>query len=269
MGSVYYGSATNVGIVRKENQDAVYVKKNPANNLLALVCDGLGGYMGGQIASGLARDTFATAFRKTDFNDKPNAFIEGWFAQTVRAAREAIARYVRENEPQFQQHNPGQTLAQMATTVVASLLANNKIYTFWVGDSRAYLINNKPQTWQITEDHNLYNALKGIKASEETFRAHAKELLALTKIVSKDIKGEETFGVSIHEPKKREQYLLLCSDGFYNFVPPEGFFSLIQKNATDMNSAAELLVDEGMAHNSNDNLSVVLVDLFEALDGRR
>ena len=76
MAKSFFGAASDVGIVRPENQDAVYVGQNDAGNLIGIVCDGLGGYKGGAIASNIACKLFTDAFNRTDFTKKTNKFIE-------------------------------------------------------------------------------------------------------------------------------------------------------------------------------------------------
>ncbi|WP_036499050.1 PP2C family protein-serine/threonine phosphatase [[Mycoplasma] testudinis] len=268
MGNKLFGSASNVGIVREENQDAVFCAVNPHNNVVAMVCDGLGGYKGGAIASSIVRDLFAKSFEATDFNKLDDKHVEKWFAQTLRQSKIAIGKYVSRFNDHFKETNGGASLEQMASTIVLSLIIGKKIHTFWVGDSRAYLLNDSKETWQITLDHNLFNYLTSIKASSLTFQTHSKELLALTNIVSKEFSGtRDDFGISVHEPKANEHFLLLCSDGFYNFVSPEEFYDLIAPNAKDLNKAAEKLLKIGMEHRSNDNLSVVLVNLPGIIHG--
>ncbi|WP_027124186.1 PP2C family protein-serine/threonine phosphatase [Mycoplasmoides pirum] len=257
----FFGSASDVGIVRKENQDAVFVGTNSYNNLVAIVCDGLGGYKGGAIASNIVCNLFKEEFLNTNFDGRSKKFVEDWFSQACYKSRNLIKNYIEEN-------NEESDLNQMATTIVLTLIANKKIYTFWVGDSRAYLVNTKKETWQITLDHNLYNMLKMAKATEETFKKHASELLALTNIISKDIENEQTFGVSIHEPKPDEKYLLLSSDGFYNFVKSEDFFDQIDKNSNDMTQASKYLINLAMSNMSNDNVTVALVNLTEVLHAK-
>ncbi|WP_052664047.1 PP2C family serine/threonine-protein phosphatase [Mycoplasmoides alvi] len=258
-----FGSASDVGIVRKENQDSVFIGTNIYNNLIVIVCDGLGGYKGGAIASSIVCNLFRDEFLSNDFNGKSKKFIEDWFAQTVLKSRHSISNYVMNNS--YQQPD----LSQMATTIVLTLVANKKIYTFWIGDSRAYLVDTNKQTWQITLDHNLYNVLKLANAREETFKKHANELLALTNIISKDIDHKQTFGVSIHEPKESEKYLILCSDGFYNFVNSESFYTLIENYSDDMIGASKHLINVAMQNMSNDNVTVAVVNLLEVLHGKK
>ncbi len=261
MDDKFFGSASDVGIVRKENQDAVFVGENPAGNLVAIVCDGLGGYKGGAIASKIVCDLFRDRFVETDFTGQTKKFVEEWFSKTCLSAKRLIRNYVVQND-----NDEG--LAQMATTIVLTLVANGKIYTFWVGDSRAYLVNTDHETWQITLDHNLYNMLKMANATELTFKKHANELLALTNIISKDLDGEQTYGVSIHEPKPNEKYLLLSSDGFYNFVRSEDYFGQIDQFERDMDKASKHLINLAMNNMSNDNVSVALVNLAKVLHGK-
>ncbi|CDN40558.1 PP2C family serine/threonine-protein phosphatase [Mycoplasma amphoriforme] len=262
MGNKRLGSASNVGIVREENQDAVFVSVNKHNNIAAIVCDGLGGYKGGSIASNIVCDLFAKSFQATNFSALDDKQIEKWFSRNLREAKIAIGKYVSSHNQQFKKTNQGSTLEQMASTIVLSLIVGKKIYTFWVGDSRAYLINDAKESWQITLDHNLFNYLTSINASDYAFKTHAKELLALTNIISKEYSGtEDDYDVSIHEIALDEHYLLLSSDGFYNFVHPEEFYDLISAHVENLDQAANRLLEVGMDKMSNDNLSVVIVNL--------
>lgn len=257
-----FGAASDVGIVRNENQDAVFIGTNVYNNLVVIVCDGLGGYKGGAIASTIVCGLFRDEFLATDFNGKSRKFIEDWFGQIVLKSRHHINNYILNNS--YHQTD----LSQMATTIVFSLIANKKIYTFWIGDSRAYLVDINKQAWQITLDHNLYNALKKVNATEATFKKHSNELLALTNIISKEINPDQTFDVSIHDLNTHEKYLILCSDGFYNFVNSEHFYKLIEENNNDMVLASKNLINIAMKNLSNDNVTVAIVNLTEVLHAK-
>ncbi|WVH36551.1 PP2C family serine/threonine-protein phosphatase [Mycoplasmoides gallisepticum] len=260
-----YASSTHVGIVREENQDAVFVGTNQYHNIIALVCDGLGGYKGGAIASTLTHDLIRDNFLSTNFNKLSDEKMEEWFKKVLLKCKKQIAKYIDEYDKQFQKEHDNVSLKQMATTIVLSIIANEKIYTFWVGDSRAYLIAKDKTVNQITNDHNLYNYLKKINASDVTFKANEKELLALTNIVSRDTSKVE-FDTSFDFINKGDEYLLLSSDGFYNFVMPEQFHDLLSLT-DDMQKVADNLIQNGMNAMSNDNLSVVVVKLTEVING--
>ncbi|QZX49078.1 PP2C family serine/threonine-protein phosphatase [Mycoplasma sp. E35C] len=260
-----YASSTHVGIVREENQDAVFVGTNQYHNIMGLVCDGLGGYKGGAIASSLTRDLIQETFLSTNFNNLKDEQVEEWFHKLLFRCKQQIYDYIQANDEQFKKEHENASLKQMATTIVLSIIANKKIYTFWVGDSRAYLIAKNKDVNQITNDHNLYNYLKKIKASPVTFKANEKELLALTNIVSKDTSKLE-FDTSIDYLNDHDEYLLLSSDGFYNFVMPEQFHDLLSIT-DDMQKVTDNLIENGMNAMSNDNLSVVAIKLTEVVNG--
>ncbi|MDC4163585.1 PP2C family serine/threonine-protein phosphatase [Mycoplasma bradburyae] len=260
-----YASSTHVGTVREENQDAVFVGTNQYHNIIALVCDGLGGYKGGAIASSITRDLIRDIFLSTNFNNLSDEKMESWFKNVLLKCKQQIYNYIVANDEKFKKEHENASLKQMATTIVLSIIANNKIYTFWVGDSRAYLIGKDKKVSQITNDHNLYNYLKKINASAVTFKANEKELLALTNIVSKDT-AKLDFDTSFDVIHNDDEYLLLSSDGFYNFVMPEKFHDLLSIT-DDMQKVADNLLENGMSAMSNDNLSVVVVKLTEVING--
>lgn len=262
-----FGSASHVGIIRKENQDSVYVGRNKFNQTLAVVCDGLGGYKGGKIASSIVMEMFKYSFLITDFKRMNEKQIKNWFSDVLQFSKIEIYKTIVNHEIEQNDFS----LEKMATTIVCSLFVKEKIHTFWVGDSRAYLINAEKKAQQITRDHNLYNYLIDNGASKDIINESKDNLLALTNIVGTNFGNDsknsfhfKPFGINVSQ-SKNNLFALLCSDGFYNFVDPNEYYGLIVDNCEKKQDNLILVSGEllkiGMQRLSNDNLSVVIVNI--------
>ena len=82
--------ASSIGRIRKSNQDSVQVFKNKKNALLAIVCDGMGGHQGGDVASTMAVSHLGHNFGVTDFYDSDSA--RKWLNVQLSNENETILR---------------------------------------------------------------------------------------------------------------------------------------------------------------------------------
>jgi len=132
---------TDVGLVREKNEDSMLLA--PEAGLWA-VCDGMGGHVGGQVASQLAVATLAEVIRGG--NPKPGDDEPDRLVTAIRCANAAVFTKARA-EPAL--HN-------MGTTVVAVRQEDDLLHICHVGDSRIYRLR-AGQLEQITRDHSLVN----------------------------------------------------------------------------------------------------------------
>ncbi|ARQ34396.1 PP2C family serine/threonine-protein phosphatase [Mycoplasmoides pneumoniae] len=247
-----FASLSKKGLVRKENQDFSVVTFNRFGQLMSLVCDGLGGYKGGKMASALVSEVFTKSFTVFDFHSQTERAVKQWFEITLIEARRTLEQYfqtIKRNQVQF---------ARMATTLVLSIISKQNIWTFWVGDSRAYLINSY-QSLQITEDHNLYNQLLQMHATPDVIASYKDKLLALTATVSKDQERQLKYSFRC-DVVNAWDFLLLCSDGLYNFLDPNCFYEVIT-SAPNLKKAVTQLAKLSLDNASNDNITLNLINL--------
>lgn len=80
--------ASSIGRVRETNQDFVKVFKNQNNIIMGIVCDGMGGHQGGDVASTMAVSHLGHNFEKTDFTDPDLA--QKWLTVQLRLENETI-----------------------------------------------------------------------------------------------------------------------------------------------------------------------------------
>ena len=135
---------TDVGCVRKQNQDAFHIEKLGRGALLCVVCDGMGGAKSGNVASSLAVDVFAQEVKRSWSHnadwDKTDMIL--------RSAVKLANFTVYDQAKQFEEFEG------MGTTLVAALIRKNQASIVNVGDSRCYGISNG-SIRQITKDHSV------------------------------------------------------------------------------------------------------------------
>ena len=140
---------TDVGLVRKENQDAYLIRENlPSGHSICVVCDGMGGSAGGQLASKIATETFAAELEKVLQPDMEPEQLRAASSYAVALANDAIRSAATEIEDY---RNMGTTLVAAVSYAGGAVITN-------VGDSRAYHICESGIT-RITKDHSLVESM--------------------------------------------------------------------------------------------------------------
>ena len=137
-----YGK-TDIGLVRSSNQDAFKIGKFDSGTVWAVLCDGMGGASGGDIASKMAVELIAERILR-DYNDNmKTSSVANLLESAINFASIKIFDLSREDE----------TLTGMGTTVVAAVIRDGEAMVSHAGDSRAYIIGDDVR--QITTDHSL------------------------------------------------------------------------------------------------------------------
>jgi serine/threonine protein phosphatase PrpC len=232
-------SATHVGRVRATNQDAV-----AADGHVFVVADGMGGHVGGEVASSVAIEAIEAAVARGARSD-----------EALREANAAILERAREDP----------RLAGMGTTATLALIdRDGHVDLASVGDSRAYLLSHG-ELCQLTSDHTYVQELvdAGTITLEQALTHRARHVLTRVLGVMEEV-----------EPDRFEfdlapgDVLLLCSDGLVNEVDEETIAAILRANAPE--EAVHGLVEAALAHGGSDNVSVVVVAAREGRTvGRR
>ncbi len=228
-----WATGTHPGRVRTNNEDRLHpptAGRGPA--LLAAVADGMGGHVGGEVASRIAVET-ATARRRRAMTDR------------VRLANEAI--YERSLEDQ--------DLAGMGTTLTIADVSQGGVLIGHVGDSRCYLIRDG-ELRLLTRDHTVaYEQLESRKITEEEAAQHPQRhvltrVLGLLPVVDVDI---------VEEPLEPGDRLLMCSDGLNGMITDA---QILETAATGSPEEAVWgLIERANLAGGYDNISVVIVDV--------
>ena len=222
---------TDKGKVRSSNQDAYAVGEFPDEVAWAVVCDGMGGAAGGNIASALAvkviSDKINASYRE---NMKPSS-IKNMLDSALVAANIEV----------YDMADAKPELRGMGTTVVCTVVKDGCAYIAHAGDSRAYVFR-KDRLEQVTTDHSLVQDLvnKGEITKEEAEHHPNKNLITRAIGVDKGIDAE--FDEIDLEP---DDVLIICTDGLSNYVSYYAF--------------ADRLVKKANNNGGGDNITVVAI----------
>ena len=237
---------TDKGCVRKMNQDAYEIRQLDRNTLLCVVCDGMGGAKSGNIASSLAVDVFSQEIQRTW---TPN--MEWDKADQIMKSAVKLANFtVYDQARQFEEFDG------MGTTLVAAFIRGRQVSFVNVGDSRAYIINQKGII-QVTRDHSVVQLIvdRGELTSEMAKNYPGKNLITRAvgteSMVSCDVFRREL---------SKGDYLLLCSDGLSNMMDDqEILFEVV--HGVNKERCCKRLLDIAMSRGCPDNVTCVLVSL--------
>lgn len=260
---MYFHGKTDIGKQRQTNQDNFLTMRVCDNVTIFVLCDGMGGTNGGNIASSLAVRTFA---------DYIEQFLEPYISDDglcdtaavnfpllmsdgVSAANRAVYMRARENSE----------LTNMGTTIVAALAADREFHIANVGDSRMYLLKGKELT-QLTHDHSYVQMLVDMGQLTKEEAATNPRRNILTRAVGTEPTVDAD--VTTVEIPSEESYYMLCSDGLYNFISEKEFINTVRKNYRDYDDddydaeltfKTELLVDCANANGGGDNITIILI----------
>jgi serine/threonine protein phosphatase PrpC len=233
---------TDRGQQRRANDDSLLVL--PEHCLFA-VADGMGGYAGGSVASGLAVDAMQRAFEQQHFvGDLRSA------SPVPRRARELASSIMQAHAAVAREARVSREHSQMGTTLVAARFAPNKqrVYIANVGDSRCYRFR-RGSLRQLTCDQTM--ATIGLSGP------HAEDLLqaiGVTAALSIDL--------IVDKPHAGDVYLL-CSDGLNKMVADSQIRQVLARQR-DLEAAVYDLIELANDAGGRDNVTVVLVRVDHA-----
>jgi protein phosphatase len=254
---VAIAAASDVGQVREHNEDHFLVGDLDAGTLveavepwhasvdrgaLLIVCDGMGGVEGGEVASELAAQVIWREMKGTPATKDPEVF-----ARLLRRA----TRVANHDVHAMSKREPG--LRGMGTTVSAAGVVGNRLVVATVGDSRAYVLRAGTLV-QVTRDQSLQSALLDAGQSPaEAERAGSAILQALG--VGADVEPS----LSVIELRRGDR-VLLCSDGLHGLVGDPALALLMSAPHTVAQSVM-LLVTAARAAGGSDNITAVVADV--------
>ena len=238
-------SITDVGLVRKENQDACAVcQHEESGHTLCVVCDGMGGAAGGKLASRIAVDTFIAEMQKALRRGMTPEQLREVSSYAVALANRAIRDAAEASVD----------CRGMGTTLVSAVSCDGGAVISNVGDSRAYHIT-ADGIHRVTKDHSLVERMvdRGDITAEEA-RHHPNRNL-ITRALGPDMSALSDEYICPMEPG---DFLLLCSDGLVDTVTDqEMLFEVI--HGGELDTCLDRLLAISKSHGASDNVTAVLM----------
>lgn len=240
---------TDTGRVRRNNEDSIGY--DSALGLLVLA-DGMGGHLGGEVASTLSVDTIIDSVQK----NLPS-ISNGQYDQATGFSLESICvqnAIEHANDLIYRKSNIEPELRGMGTTIVVLLFYDNRFTLSHIGDSRCYRFR-ADNLDQITKDHSLMQELidRGFYTPEEAKKSLNKNLvtkaLGIDPAITPDVQEEMVLKNDIY---------LLCSDGLTDLVEDEFISLTIKRFSDNLEEAAKQLITKANQNGGKDNISVIL-----------
>ena len=262
LSSVEYAAATDVGRQRDHNEDyfgvdsQVHKIELPGNSQvttqgLYILCDGMGGHAGGEIASQLAVNTIRQYFQKT-------------WVDTELPRKESIRHAVylaNQAIYELNQKEARSGIGRMGTTLVMLLIQDNQAAIAHVGDSRLYWLTRKQGLEQITIDHEVgqREIARGIEPSIAYGRADAYQLTQALGPRNEDALHPDVMLFDINE----DMLLVLVSDGLSDNDCLETHWQThlqpLLSSSSNLVTGVQDLIELGNEHNGHDNITAILV----------
>ncbi|MED1741772.1 Stp1/IreP family PP2C-type Ser/Thr phosphatase [Bacillus swezeyi] len=237
---------TDRGKIRQHNEDDAGIFTKKEEFVLAVVCDGMGGHLAGDVASRMAVSSLQDIWKQTEDIPAAPAESEAWLKEQITAVNQKIYDHSRAHEE----------CQGMGTTVVCAFYTGKTLTIAHIGDSRCYLLHEESLT-QLTEDHSLVNELVRTGGISKEDAEHHPRKNVLTKALGTDPEVQvETHSFEI-EPGDQ---VLLCSDGLTNKVDDVKLKELLQASSS-LEEKAEQLVQMANDNGGEDNITVALLEL--------
>lgn len=235
---------TDTGCERELNEDR-YAVIESASGVAWLVCDGMGGQTGGELAAQLAIDAV-----RRDLEKYPTRPADVALKSAMLEANRIVV--LRRQNPAF---------ANMGTTVVAAMFDGVELIVANIGDSRAYLVRDGA-IQQLTTDHTLVQQLvdRGEIKPEEAL-SHPK-----AHVLTRCVGAEPGIDIDLRRywiwdanAEESSDSLVLCSDGLYSLVSDTEIAAIVTRNSPQ--GACVKLVELSKARGGYDNITIAIVPL--------
>jgi protein phosphatase len=252
---------TDVGRQRDHNEDCfgmetqIKIEETPLGQTssvrgLYILCDGMGGHAGGEVASQMAVDTLKDYFQ--------NQYPEG--LPTAEILQDAI---LKANEAIYSENQQGvrSGVGRMGTTLVMALVVGHQVAVAHVGDSRLYRLTRTQGLQQVTVDHEVgqREIQKGIDPELAYSRPDAYQLTQALGPREEQFVHPEVQFLEIEE----DTVFIIASDGLTDNNLLEIFcetqLAPLLKPETPLATAVDSLIALANQHNGHDNITAIVV----------
>lgn len=237
---------TDPGMRRENNEDAYLTVPEIG---LAVLADGMGGHLAGEVASGIAVDVIRRNLIAAFANGETAGDARSLEAESIRAAIERANQAINETSA------ARPDCAGMGATVVAAVFHDDRVCVAHVGDSRLYRLRDD-RLEQVTEDHSMIQELlrRGFITPEEARISTNKNVVTRALGVDSAVKVDVA-----EQPVSEGDVYLLCSDGLSDVLATEAMQEILVRHGDDLDAALSELVAQANAGGGPDNVSAILV----------
>ncbi|MCM1983412.1 protein phosphatase 2C domain-containing protein [Lyngbya confervoides] len=257
--TVALATRTDKGMVREHNEDQCF----PANGTyvqqsqdrLAIVCDGVGGHAGGEVASATAIAALHEHISKLDLGTLSPEEIRAQLSAACCHANDLISQ--RNDQEQRQDRQ------RMGTTLIMALEHDQQLYLVHVGDSRAYLIT-KLGCYQMTVDDDI--ASREVRLGYLPYREALRQPTAGSLVQALGMASSSILHPTVQRFVLDEDCIvLLCSDGLSDYdrveeIWQEELLPLLYRSQ-ELSSVSQRLIELANQLNGHDNVTVALMQI--------
>ena len=222
---------TNKGL-RPRNEDFLLSEQLTQDISFHIIADGMGGYSHGDKAAKIVVETLFSQICQRD--------IYAISEETIIAACERANLNLLDEGAKLS--------SKIGATFAAVSVLKDKVFAFWMGDTRIYQYNENNQLLFQSEDHSLINELKSIR------KLTASEIQKYESIVTRCLIGETTESspqIEILQHTANNK-IILCSDGLHKEIDP--------KLLLDMTEIELYSFLDSKQHEMKDNYSIIRIN---------
>lgn len=237
------GARTDIGREREGNEDNHCTFRRSDGVHILIVCDGMGGHEGGEIASRVACETLKAELEAAEGLNPPLHLRDALYkanAAVLAAATPAGGR-------------------DMGTTAVVAWVDGLRLWYAWVGDSRLFHLRDGVRIGG-TKDHTRVQVMVDLgMLTEEEAQGHPEGHI-LMQALGGGPAAQQSFEPGITEESvdlRQGDVLILCTDGLHDLVPEAGL--IVASSGRTPGEATEALVQSALEAGGYDNITVVLM----------
>ncbi len=245
-----FAGATDPGCRHPHNEDSMQIRQISdgvaAGTEIILVCDGVS-------SSGMAIQASSFAVKNTTNLAESNL-------QSGQMPAAALLDAIAKTQLEIQRTLPGNPGKEPpSSTLVSAIVQGYKATIAWVGDSRAYWIDADPKL--LTQDHSWMNEVVAAGEMSLAEANRSPQAHAITRWLGADASPTDSKASIIEFDIPGPGYLLLCSDGLWNYAPDAIQLKQLMPLQGNALAIAQSLVEQARSRGGHDNITVAILQI--------
>jgi serine/threonine protein phosphatase PrpC len=247
---LHYHGISDTGCVRADNEDRILMDGKLG---VFVVADGMGGHRHGELAAELAISTLRY-YLDSSRNLRESTWPYGYNFNLSLEANRLVTGILLANRQIWARAADAPEYAGMGSTIAAVLINENRAAIANVGDSRGYLFRDETLSQLTIDDTWLNSVLRGNDITEEAKQNHPMRDVLTQAAGSQNDLEVHTVDIDL----RRNDMLLLCSDGLSDMISEEGIRSALQSNEA-LPQKVTRLCEAARSGGAPDNISCILL----------